>query len=58
MKIQFFFKQQKMNVPVFCPAITDGALGFHLYLFQQKHKDFVIDPVSRLWKYFIKHLNG
>lgn len=34
------------DVPVFCPAITDGALGFHLYLFQQKHKDFVIDVVK------------
>ena len=36
----------KNNVPVFCPAITDGALGFHLYLFQQKHKDFQIDVIA------------
>jgi deoxyhypusine synthase len=35
----------KNNVPVFCPSITDGAIGFHLYLFQQKHPDFIIDPV-------------
>ncbi len=34
------------NVPIFCPAITDGSFGFHLYLFQQKHKDFVIDVVK------------
>ena len=34
------------NVPVFCPAITDGALGFHLYLFQQKHPDFMIDVIQ------------
>ena len=34
------------DVPIFCPAITDGALGFHLYLFQQKHPDFVIDVVG------------
>ncbi len=34
------------GVPVFCPAITDGALGFHLYLFQQDHPDFIIDPIS------------
>jgi len=29
----------------FCPAISDAGLGFHLYLFQQKHKDFVVDVV-------------
>ncbi|MFC1754402.1 deoxyhypusine synthase family protein [Thermoproteota archaeon] len=36
----------KNDVPIFCPAITDGAFGFHLYLFQQKHKDFIIDVVQ------------
>ncbi len=36
----------KRKVPVYCPAITDGALGFHLYLFQQKHDDFIIDVVK------------
>ena len=40
------YQAAKNNVPVFCPAITDGAFGFHLYLFQQKHKDFIIDPVA------------
>lgn len=39
------YQAAKNNVPVFCPAITDGALGFHLYLFQQKHPDFIIDVV-------------
>ncbi len=36
----------KHNVPIFCPAITDGAFGFHLYLFQQKHQDFIVDVVK------------
>ncbi len=36
----------KNNVPIFCPAITDGSLGFHLYLYQQKHKDFIVDVVQ------------
>lgn len=36
----------KNNIPVFCPAITDGAFGFHLYMFQQDHKDFVVDCVK------------
>jgi len=34
------------NVPIFCPAITDGAFGFHLFMFQQKHDDFIIDVVK------------
>lgn len=33
------------NVPVFCPSITDGSLGFHLFMFQQDNPDFVIDVV-------------
>ena len=36
----------KFNVPIFCPAITDGSFGFHLYLFQQKHSDFIVDVVK------------
>lgn len=36
----------KNNVPIFCPAITDGSFGFHLFLFQQKHKDFIVDVVK------------
>jgi deoxyhypusine synthase len=40
------YQAAKNNVPIFCPAITDGALGFHLYLFQQKHPDFIIDVVK------------
>ncbi len=36
----------KKNVPIFCPAITDGAFGFHLFMFQQKHPDFVVDIVA------------
>lgn len=40
------YQAAKKNVPLFCPAITDGAFGFHLYLFQQKHPDFIIDVVQ------------
>ena len=40
------YQAAKNNVPVFCPAITDGAFGFHLYLFQQKHRDFIVDVVK------------
>lgn len=40
------YQAAKNNVPIFCPAITDGAFGFHLYLFQQKHKDFIVDVIQ------------
>jgi deoxyhypusine synthase len=40
------YQAAKKNVPVFCPAITDGAFGFHLYMFQQKHPEFSVDVVQ------------
>jgi len=45
-KNSFLYQAAKRNVPVFCPAITDGSFGFHLYLFQQDHKDFQIDVIE------------
>ncbi|MDA3837338.1 MAG: deoxyhypusine synthase family protein [Nanoarchaeota archaeon] len=40
------YQAAKKGVPIFCPAITDAGIGFHLYLFQQKHKDFIVDVVE------------
>ncbi|MDP6670463.1 MAG: deoxyhypusine synthase family protein, partial [archaeon] len=40
------FQAAKNNVPIFCPAITDGAFGFHLHMFQQDHPDFIVDVVK------------
>lgn len=40
------YQAAKNEVPIFCPAITDGSFGFHLYLFQQKHPDFIVDVVK------------
>lgn len=45
-KNSILFQASKNNVPIFCPAITDGAFGFHLFLFQQDHPDFIIDVVK------------
>jgi deoxyhypusine synthase len=45
-KDSILYQAAKNNVPIFCPAITDGSFGFHLYLFQQNHKDFVVDVVK------------
>ncbi len=40
------YQAAKNDIPIFCPAITDGAFGFHLYLFQQKHSDFIVDVIK------------
>lgn len=45
-KNSILYQAAKNDVPIFCPAITDGAFGFHLYLFQQKHPDFIVDVVK------------
>lgn len=45
-KNSILYQAAKHDVPIFCPAITDGAFGFHLYLFQQKHSDFIVDVVK------------
>ncbi|MFH0875497.1 MAG: deoxyhypusine synthase family protein [archaeon] len=40
------YQAAKHNVPIFCPGITDGSFGFHLFMLQQKHPDFVVDVVK------------
>ncbi len=40
------YQAAKNNVPIFCPGITDGTLGFQLFMFQEKHPDFIIDVVQ------------
>jgi deoxyhypusine synthase len=40
------YQAAKRDVPIFCPAITDGAFGFHLFMFQQDHPDFIVDVVK------------
>jgi len=39
------YQAAKNNVKIFCPGIADSAFGFHLFMFQQKHKDFVVDTL-------------
>uniref|UniRef100_A0A7R9YFK2 deoxyhypusine synthase n=1 Tax=Pinguiococcus pyrenoidosus TaxID=172671 RepID=A0A7R9YFK2_9STRA len=33
----------KNNIPVFCPAITDGSIGDMLYFFSYKRQGFILD---------------
>ena len=42
----FLYQAAKHNIPVYCPAITDGAIGFHLFMIKQDHKDFMVDVVD------------
>lgn len=34
------------KIPIFCPALTDGALGDLMHFQRQKRKDFIIDIVG------------
>ncbi|MFH1721094.1 MAG: deoxyhypusine synthase [Candidatus Altiarchaeota archaeon] len=47
-KNSFLFQCHKHNIPVFCPGITDAAVGLQLYFFTQDHKDFVVDVAGDL----------
>lgn len=40
----------KNNIPVYCPAITDGSLGDMIHFFQYKHPEFKIDIASDIHK--------
>ncbi|MGK0209361.1 MAG: deoxyhypusine synthase [Patescibacteria group bacterium] len=35
----------KQNIPIYCPGIADSSFGFQLYMFQQKHPDFMVDTL-------------
>ncbi|MBW2994845.1 deoxyhypusine synthase, partial [Candidatus Woesearchaeota archaeon] len=40
----------KNDIPVFCPAVTDGSIGDLMYFQKQKKKDFYIDVVGDHYK--------
>ena len=42
----FLYQAAKKNIPVFCPGIADSAIGFHLFMFQQDHPDFIVDTIQ------------
>lgn len=39
----FLYWCAKKGIPVFCPGVTDGAIGLQMYLFKQDKGDFVVD---------------
>ncbi|OIO21231.1 deoxyhypusine synthase [Candidatus Micrarchaeota archaeon CG11_big_fil_rev_8_21_14_0_20_47_5] len=41
---------KKNNIPIFCPGITDSAIGLQCYFWKQSHKEFGIDVVADMGK--------
>lgn len=41
-----YYWAYKHNIPVFCPALTDGSLGDMMYFFSYKRPEFVVDLVG------------
>ncbi len=39
------YQAAKNNIPIYCPGIADSSFGFHLYQFQQKNPDFIVDTI-------------
>ena len=45
-KNSILYQAAKNNIPIYCPGIADSSFGFQLYMFQQKHRDFMVDSVQ------------
>eukprot|EP01038_Epipyxis_sp_PR26KG_P005880 gene5880-8110_t len=41
-----YYWAYKNNIPVFCPAITDGSIGDMIYFHSYKRPEFVVDVVN------------
>ncbi len=39
------YQAAKNDIPIYCPGIVDSSFGFHLFMFQQKHEDFIVDTI-------------
>jgi len=45
-KSSILHQASKNNIPIYCPGIADSSFGFQLFMFQQKHPDFIIDTIK------------
>ncbi len=45
-KKSFLAECFKNNIPVYCPGITDSALGLQMHFFKQDHRDFAVDVTA------------
>ena len=40
------YQAAKNDIPIYCPGIADSSFGFQLFMFQQKHDDFIVDTIK------------
>jgi deoxyhypusine synthase len=45
-KKSFLGECHRQGIPVFCPGITDSALGLQMHFFKQDHRDFAVDVTA------------
>jgi deoxyhypusine synthase len=45
-KNSILYQAAKNDIPIYCPGIADSSFGFQLYMFQQKHPDFMVDTIK------------
>ena len=45
-KNSILYQASRKNIPIFCPALMDGAIGFHIYLLKQTHPEFHLDIID------------
>lgn len=45
-KESFLHWCSKNSIPVFCPGITDGAIGLQMHFFKEKRPDFCVDATK------------
>ncbi|MEM4663138.1 MAG: deoxyhypusine synthase [Candidatus Diapherotrites archaeon] len=45
-----YYWATKNNIPCFCPALTDGAIGDNIFFFKQKRPDFQLDIADDIVK--------
>ena len=45
-----YYQCYQNQIPVFCPAITDGSIGDMIYFFKSKHPEFKIDVAEDIWR--------
>lgn len=50
-KDSVYYWCHKNNIPVFCPAITDGAIGDAFFFHSYKNDDFIIDVTKDMNKF-------
>ncbi|MFA5084659.1 MAG: deoxyhypusine synthase, partial [Candidatus Paceibacterota bacterium] len=50
-KNSIYYWAWKNKIPVYCPAMLDGALGDNIYFFKSKHPEFKID-IAQDMKWF------